>query len=52
MGNEKMWQKVYLMSIDKDGKLLREKPKSWNEIKSGKGEYIYVSGERRAMVGE
>ena len=34
MGNEKMWKKVYLMPIDKDGKLLREKPKLWNEIKS------------------
>ena len=25
-----------LTPIDKDGRLLREKPKSWNEIKSGK----------------
>ena len=36
MGNEKMRQKVCFTSIDKDGKLLREKPKSWNEIKSRK----------------
>ena len=36
IGDEKMRQKVCLMSIDKDGKLLKEKPRSRKEIKSGK----------------
>ena len=36
IGDEKMRQKVCLTPIDKDGKLLKEKPRSWNEIKSGK----------------
>ena len=36
MSDEKMRQKVCLTPIDKDGKLLKEKPKSWNGIKAGK----------------
>ena len=36
MGDKKMRQKVCLTPINKDRKLLKEKPKSWNEIKSGK----------------
>ena len=36
MDDKKMRQKVCLMPIDKDGKLLEEKPKSWNETKSSK----------------
>ena len=36
LGNEKMWQKVCLTPIDRDCKLLREKPRSWDKIKAGK----------------
>ena len=36
MDDKKMRQKVCLTPIDKDGKLLKEKLRSWNEIKSGK----------------
>ena len=36
IGNEKMCQKVCLTSVDKDGKLLKAKPKSWDEINSRK----------------
>ena len=43
MGDEKMRQKVCLTPIDKDGKLLKEKPKSWNEIKSGK--FMIINGQ-------
>ena len=43
MGDEKMRQKVCLMPIDKDGKLLKEKPKSWNEIKAGK--FMIINGQ-------
>ena len=43
MGDEKMRQKVCLTPIDKDGKLMKEKPKSWNEIKSGK--FMIINGQ-------
>ena len=43
MGEEKMRQKVCLTPIDKDGKLLKEKPSSWNEIKSGK--FMIINGQ-------
>ena len=36
LGNEKMRQKVCLTPIDRDSKLLREKPRSWDKIKAGK----------------
>ena len=36
IGDETMRQKVCLTPIDKDGKLFKEKPRSWNDIKSGK----------------
>ena len=43
MGDKKMRQKVCLTPIDKDGKLLKEKPKLWNEIKSGK--FMIINGQ-------
>ena len=43
MGDAKMRQKVCLMPMDKDGRLLREKPKSWNDIKSGK--FMIINGQ-------
>ena len=43
MGDAKMRQKVCLTPIDKDGRLLREKPKSWNDIKSGK--FMIINGQ-------
>ena len=48
MGDEKMWQKVCLTPIDKDGKLLREKPKSWNEIKFGK--FMIINGQHNITM--
>ena len=36
LGDEKMRQKVCLTPIDRDSRLLREKPRSWDEIKAGK----------------
>ena len=38
-----MRQKVCLTPIDKDGKLLKEKLKSWNEIKSSK--FMIINGQ-------
>ena len=43
IGDEKMSQKVCLTPIDKDGKLLKEKPRSWNDIKSGK--FMIINGQ-------
>ena len=34
LGDEKMRQKVCLTPIDRDSKLLRERPRSWDEIKA------------------
>ena len=48
MGDEKMRQKVCLTPIDKDGKLLKEKPKSWNEIKSGK--FMIINGQHSIIA--
>ena len=51
IGDEKMRQKVCLTPIDKDGKLLKEKPRSWNDIKSGKFMILTdstASGHRRS----
>ena len=38
-----MRQKVCLTPIDRDSKLLREKPKSWDEIKAGK--FMIINGQ-------
>ena len=38
-----MYQKVCLTSADKVGRLLKEKPKLWNEIKSGK--FMIINGQ-------
>ena len=43
LGDEKMRQKVCLTPIDRDSKLLREKPKSWDEIKAGK--FMIINGQ-------
>ena len=42
MGDAKMRQKVCLTVVDKDGRLLKEKPKSWNEIKCEK--FMIING--------
>ena len=36
LGDKKMRQKICLTPIDRNSKLLREKPRSWDEIKAGK----------------
>ena len=43
LGDEKMRQKVCLTPIDRDSKLLREKPRSWDEIKAGK--FMIINGQ-------
>ena len=43
IGDEKMRWKVCLTPIDKDGKLLKEKPRLWNDIKSGK--FMITNGQ-------
>ena len=43
-----MRQKVCLTSIDKDGRLLKEKPRSWNEIKSRK--FMIINGQHNIMA--
>ena len=43
MEDAKMRQKVCLTPINKDGRFLREKPKSWNDIKSGK--FMIINGQ-------
>ena len=43
LGDEKMRQKVCLTPIDKESKLLREKPRSWDEIKAGK--FMIITGQ-------
>ena len=43
LGDEKMQQKVCLTPIDRDSKLLREKPRSWDEIKVGK--FMIINGQ-------
>ena len=43
LGNEKMRQNVYLTPIDRDSRLLREKPRSWDEIKAGK--FMIINGQ-------
>ena len=43
LGDEKMQQKVCLTPIDRDSKLLREKPRSWDEIKAGK--FMIINGQ-------
>ena len=43
LGDEKMRQKVCLIPIDRDSKLLREKPNSWDEIKAGK--FMIINGQ-------
>ena len=42
LGDEKMRQKVCLTPIDRDSKLLRERPRSWDEIKAGK--FMIING--------
>ena len=42
-GDEKMRQKVCLTPINKDSKLLQEKPRSWDEIKVGK--FMIINGQ-------
>ena len=48
LGNEKMRQKVCLTPIDRDSKLLREKPRSWDEIKAGK--FMIINGQHSITV--
>ena len=48
MDDEKMRQKVCLTPINKDGKLLKEKPRSWNEIKSSK--FMIINGQYSIMA--
>ena len=43
LGDEKMRQKVCLTPIDRDSKFLREKPKSWDEIKASK--FMIINGQ-------
>ena len=43
LGDEKIRQKVCLTPINRDSKLLREKPRSWNEIKAGK--FMIINGQ-------
>ena len=43
LGDEKMRQKVCLTPIDRDSKLLQEKPRSWDEIKAGK--FMIINGQ-------
>ena len=43
LGDKKMRQKVCLIPIDRDSKLLREKPRSWDEIKAGK--FMIINGQ-------
>ena len=43
LGDEKMRQKVCLTPIDRDSKLLREKPRSWDKIKAGK--FMIINGQ-------
>ena len=43
LGDEKMWQKVFLTPIDRDSKLLREKPRLWDKIKAGK--FMIINGQ-------
>ena len=42
LGDKKMRQKVCLTSIDRDSKLLRERPRLWDEIKAGK--FMIING--------
>ena len=44
LGDKKMRQKVCLTPIDKDSKLLREKPKSWDKIKARK--FMIINGQQ------
>ena len=48
LGDEKMRQKVCLTPIDRDSKLLREKPRSWDEIKAGK--FMIINGQHSITV--
>ena len=43
LGNKKMPQKVCLTPIDRDSKLLREKPRSWDKIKASK--FMIINGQ-------
>ena len=43
LGYEKMRQKVCLIPIDRDSKLLREKLRSWNKIKASK--FMIINGQ-------
>ena len=43
MDDAKMRQKVCLTPFDKDKRILKEKPKSWNEINSGK--FMIINGQ-------
>ena len=43
LGDKKMQQKVCLTPIDRDSRLLREKPRSWDEIKAGK--FMIINGQ-------
>ena len=47
LGDEKMRQKVCLTPIDRESKLLREKPKSWDEIKAGK--FMIMNGQHSIL---
>ena len=42
LGDEKMRRKVCLTLIDRDSKLLQEKPRSWDEIKASK--FMIING--------
>ena len=48
LGNEKMWQKVCLMLIDRDSKLLQGKLRSWDEIKAGK--FMIIDGQHSIIA--
>ena len=48
LGDEKMQQKVCLMPINRESKLLREKPKSWDKIKASK--FMIINGQHSITV--
>ena len=48
LGDKKMRQKVCLIPIDRDSKLLRERPRSWDEIKAGK--FMIINGQHSIIA--
>ena len=48
LGDKKMQQKVCLPPINRESKLLREKPKSWDEIKAGK--FMIINGQHNIIA--